>query len=601
MGKVRIFINNIFRSLKLTVSFSPKVSVALFLVTMAVSLSPIFQAKVLGNIVDGIILALSTNQSIQTVMALVFGYAAIWGGTRIANSLQLLLNKIWSLENGDALDLLFLKKRAEIDLAHYENPKFQNLMLRAFNRGTWPLFEMADMQPQIFANISVILVSSLFASSINPYIYIIIILSSLPSFIVQFVYGSKVWGIWGEHSERQRKYSSLRYHIINRTGVTQLKLLQNAKGVLSIIEKILSDFKNDQLKTDRKRFFATAISSLISAIGFGIAMIIIARQVLDNNEVGTLVFIVGTLAALVGAINQLLAQVATLLEKNLYVTDIFQVLDTEPFIKKTLNPIRLDLTKAPSIEFRNVSFKYDGRDDWILRNINITIKSGEKIALVGSNGAGKTTLIKLLSRIYDPTEGDIFINEINLKDIDPAEWSSYLSVLLQDYLNYDLTVRESIGMGRIESESDEKTVREAAVWSGASEFIETWEKKYDQQLGKEFDSGIEPSKGQQQKIALARTLFRNGLVVILDEPTAAIDALSEMEIFEAMEDAVRGNTLILITHRFNTTQSVDRIVVIEHGEIQEAGSHKELMAKKGIYKNMFESQAKSFKNTEEQQ
>ena len=591
-------INNALRSLKLTVSFSPKVSMGLFIVTIATSLAPIFQAKILGNIVNKIIETLSTSGSLQAVMTLAFGYAAVWGGVQIANALQLFLDRIWTLENGDALDLLLMKKRTQIDLGHYENPEFQNLMTRAFNRGIWPIFELAEAQPLIFSNLVAIFIASIFASSINPYVYLIIVLSSLPSFYVQFRHGTKVWGIWGEHSERQRKYYSFRQHVTDRAGITQIKLLQNATGVLAIITRIITDFKNDQIKADRKRFISAGVASLIAATGFGFALILIIKQVFESGDVGALVFIIGTLAALIGAINSLLSQIALVLERNLYATDLYKILDTESFITKTTHPIPLDLSTAPEIEYRNVSFKYEGRDDWILRNINLTIKPGEKIALVGSNGAGKTTFIKLLARIYDPTEGNIFINGINVREIDPDEWNSYLSVLLQDYLNYDLTVKESIGMGRMSDNPTEEDVQNAAVWSGANEFIEGWEKKYDQQLGKEFEGGIEPSKGQNQKIALARTLFRNGFVVILDEPTAAIDAISEMEIFEKMEEAVRGNTLILITHRFNTTQNVDRIIVIEHGRIEESGSHAELMDKKGVYKKMFEAQAKSFQHQE---
>ncbi len=246
--------------------------------------------------------------------------------------------------------------------------------------------------------------------------------------------------------------------------------------------------------------------------------------------------------------------------------------------------------------FENVSFKYEGRDDMILDNVNFTIESGEHIALVGENGAGKSTLVKLLMRIYDPTAGRILINGVDLKKVDIEDWLSYVSVLLQKYIVHEFTVSEAIAMGRTSGNMSETLVRESSELSGAHEFIDKYKKKYEQQLGKEFEDGIEPSQGQEQKIALARTLYRlqEGFLLILDEPTAAIDPLAETEIFESMEKATDGKNLVLITHRFNTVKGVDKIIVLEHGTVIEQGDHKTLMASGGLYSRMFQSQAKGF-------
>jgi ATP-binding cassette subfamily B protein len=285
-------------------------------------------------------------------------------------------------------------------------------------------------------------------------------------------------------------------------------------------------------------------------------------------------------------------------ERNLYVSDIFKVMDTAPYIVRAKRPVCLKLVTAPTVEFRDVWFKYDGREDWILENINLTIQPGEKIALVGENGAGKSTLVKLLARIYDPTKGEIFVNGVNLKKIDPDEWNSCLAVLLQDYLSYDFTLAESIAMGRPDMKVHRNKVENSVQFAGASDFVSSWKNGFDQQIGKEFDGGVEPSKGQNQKIALARTIYREGLVTVLDEPTAAIDALSESRIFEQMEQASNGRTLIVITHRFNTTQTVDRIVVLDKRTIVEQGSHKDLVSAGGLYSKMFEVQAKVFRESE---
>ncbi len=214
---------------------------------------------------------------------------------------------------------------------------------------------------------------------------------------------------------------------------------------------------------------------------------------------------------------------------------------------------------------------------------------------MGKNGAGKSTLIKLLARIYDPTEGQILINGIDLKDMDTEEWGSYLAILLQDYLSYDFSVQDSISMGRSNEIIDDEKVKEAALLSDANEFIVEFKKGFKQQLGREYEEGVELSKGQNQKLALARIIYRNGLVTVLDEPTASIDAMAESYIFEQMTKASSGKTLIVITHRFNTTQNLDKIVVLKDGRVAEMGNHRELLDKKGEYAEMFEVQAKAFR------
>jgi len=596
MAKTLSFIKNNWRVIGLSVSFAPFITVGLFALVITSHLAPLLQAKLLGDIVNGIIDTLDHSESTRAVAIFVAMYAGVWGGTRIINATQLFLDKIWYLINEHEFEILFMKKRAEIDLGHYENSDFQNLLTRGTRRGIWPLVEMSDAQFQIWANIILILVSSVITSAISWKIYLITVITAIPSFVVQFKYGYKIWSIWGEHSERQRKYSSLRSHLWGRKGVMQVKILQNGDYLLGIIRGILDSFRKDNRFADKKRFYSQIIASIIASAGLAFSLWLIAQDVIAGLiNVGAMVFVIGALGQLVGALNSLLAQIATQLEKNLYVTDLFEILDTRPFIKRSENPIKLDLKEPPLIEFRNVSFKYEGRDEWILRNVSLEFKPGEKIALVGMNGAGKSTLIKLLSRIYDPNEGDIYVNNTNLKDVDPDEWNKYLSVLLQDYLTYDLTVAESIAISKSDTPIDSARVEESGKNSGSHEFIVEWENKYDQQLGKEFVGGVEPSKGQQQKLALARTIYKNALVMVLDEPTASIDALSETQIFEAMENAAGKNTLIVITHRFNTTQNLDKIIVIERGEIIETGTHRELMKKAGRYKEMFDSQAKAFR------
>lgn len=597
MKKLLNLFKNTFRAMGMSFSYSPWSTFFLLFFTIIYYIIPLFQAKILGDLVNEVIeVTKEPTISREIVAGLVAVYALVWALTRIFNAFRIHADKKWTAKVSSGFELTILKKRSEIDLGHHESPEFQNLLHRAFNRGTWPVFELVEMQITFFANLTTFILASIIATQLSWKVYVVIILTSIPSFIVNLKYGSKMWTIWMENSSRQRLLQHIKYHINSRTGVTQTKLLQATNKLVGMAKSIFDAFNNEQLSADRKNLFWSISASLIAAIGVGVGFFLISDNVLMGIvSVGSMVFLVNILGQLVGSINSLLGDLARQFERNLYADDIFKVLDTPPFVVVPKNPVVLGITKAPKIELKDVSFKYEGRDDWILKGINLTINPGEKVALVGENGAGKSTLVKLLARIYDPTEGQILINDIDLRNIDPKEWGSYLAVLLQDYMLHEFKANESIAMGRPDQEMNSERSIEASRLSGAHDFISNWSMGYDQQLGKEFDGGIEPSKGQRQKIALAQAIYRQGLITILDEPTAAIDALAETYIFEQMEKAVRGNTLIVITHRFNTTQDMDKIVVLNKCTVEEIGTHNDLLNKDGLYKKMFDVQAEAFR------
>jgi ATP-binding cassette subfamily B protein len=283
-----------------------------------------------------------------------------------------------------------------------------------------------------------------------------------------------------------------------------------------------------------------------------------------------------------------------LFEAGLFMENLFGFLDLTPQMdsgsgRKVPRPIQ------QGIEFRNVSFRYPDRDDWALRELNLTIRSGEKIALVGANGAGKTTLIKLLTRLYDPTEGQILLDGVDLRDYDLEDLRLSIGVIFQDFVRYQVSARENIGFGQIKDLADEPRILAAAERGGADEVVERLPQGYDTLLGRWFEKGAELSGGQWQKIALGRAFMRDSEVLVLDEPTAALDAEREYEIFQRFRDLTAGRIALLISHRFSTVRMADRIVVIEGGRLTELGTHAELLELGGTYARLFNLQAEGYR------
>jgi len=249
----------------------------------------------------------------------------------------------------------------------------------------------------------------------------------------------------------------------------------------------------------------------------------------------------------------------------------------------------------PLIEFKNISFRYPNTKRYILKNFNLSIRTGEKIAFVGENGAGKTTLIKLLLRFYDVTDGEIVVNGINIKHLNLEKWYALIGVLFQEFIKYQFTFKENVYFGNKKEVNNLDLLKEAIKKSGADEFVKDLPSKYDQTVGKMFKEGVDLSGGQWQKLALARTFFKNAPILILDEPTSAIDAKAEYEIFQRVQELQKDKTVIIISHRFSTVRNADRILVLDGGRIIEEGNHEILMKKKGLYAELFNIQAQGYK------
>lgn len=570
--------------------------IAIIFVFLILSFSPFLQSGTQGLLINELI-SIEKNGEINYYLALLISAAALFMFIpEIFRKLQEYLSQLFFLFLGEKFEILTIKKKGEIDIAVHENPKFNDLLNKISEKGMYGAQNFIERQFYLTQNLIEFVIASVIILSFKWWIFIIIFAGAIPEFAAGIIYGQNIWGIHDAKAEVRRKYWNLRRHFDYIPSVIELKTFQNTKHFLSIIKELYHNFLKEQMKNERKRIINEFIAVLISQTTIIFAMIFFIVQVTAGNMlIGTLVFVIGSMGHLKNALSSLFINLGRQYQDSLFVTDFLEFLDIKPVIKKPETGIVLSKNKTPEIIFDNITFSYPGTEKIILKNFSLKISPGEKLALIGINGAGKTTLIKLLCRFYDPTNGKILVDGHDLKEIDLESWYHNLGVLFQDYDHYHFVVKDAIAVGRSGNGTDMQKIKASAKASEADIFIEEWENSYNQMLGRQFNHGTEPSIGQWQKLALARTFYRDPRILILDEPTSSIDAEAEAKIFEKLENLPHNRTVILISHRFSTVRHADKIAVIENGELKELGKHKELLEKNGIYAKLFNLQAKGYK------
>lgn len=593
VGNFSNLIKNSWRIGNLIWQHTPWVFFFMIVSTLAIGVLPVFASQALGTLIDTIIKAINSH-SINTMYPALFWFAVFTTLPSLIRVLYNFFDRHLFLRLQDFLDILILKKRGSFDISQYEDTAFQDRLQRAFNNGYYPLIAITDGQLRNLEIIAGIIVSSIATIAIDWRVFLIVLVTSIPEFWVEIKYGSKLWSINMKNSYEQRRYQDLRRFFTSRTSVIDGKLSQVGDKFLQEIQKILTGFTNEQLSSESWKSSAKLFTSALSMIGLFIGTTLIVRESISGAvAIGTVVFMFQTLSRINGWASSMLSNTARLLERNLYVTDIFSILDAKPTLLQPVKPIPFELSHAPTIVFENVSFAYPSEPDKvILKNINLTIRPGDKLGLVGNNGSGKSTLVRLLLRIHDPVSGKILVNGTDLRDINIEDWWRYLGVLLQDFTTYNFTVKDSIAVSE-QGEIDQERIEKVAQQSTSTSFIKDLKDTYNHMIGVEF-GGIEPSKGQRQKLAIARALYKGTRLLVLDEPTASIDAESTSIIFRELENLTKDTSAILISHNFATIKKADVIVVLKNGEILEQGTHQELIDLKGVYSEAYEKQKNEF-------
>jgi len=489
-----------------------------------------------------------------------------------------------------------LSKLANLDVQYFEDSAFKDRLEKVREAYAWRPLNMLSFLFYGFQSLLQFVIALAAIATLNWFLIFLFLLVSIPIFINQTNYAKITWGIWQQNSPYRKKFWYLSDLIQSGYSVKEIKIFQVASKFLAELQDIYNKFVKDNTKVARKQFRTNVVLNFFGvAVYIGIEIFIIFSAIARKISIGDISYFTTVLGTFQNAVNGLFRNASSLFDSSLYVQELFELLDTKPKVIQPDKGVKIKVHKPASIEFRNVSFSYPDSKQKVLDNFSLTIKSGQKIALVGENGAGKTTLIKLLARFYDVDQGEILIDGTNLKQLDLPTWYKTLGILFQDFIRYEYPLKDNIYFGNIYEPENMQNIIKAAKLSGADSVASQLPKGYEQMLGKTFEGGVDLSAGQWQKVALARAFLKDSPILVLDEPTASIDAKAEAEIFERVESLSKDKTVIIISHRFSTVRNADKIYVIDKGKIKEAGSHDELMKQNSTYATLFNLQAKRYK------
>jgi len=591
-------LKNLKKSFLFAVKYEKKGIYILISVAVLTAIIPYLQNGLFAKLVDVVIAFKNSEASMNSVFVTV---ALLITVTAIPNILELIRSFVevnFRFNLARNLDLYFNEKISSLDIATIEGVEYQELTQKASERGTMSIYNFLGHSIDNLSNLVGVIVSFIILGFIDKTLLIYAFFGAAPALYVQLRYGRDIYWIWDLNAKNRRKYFNRRNHFSGVTNLTEMKVYQLSKKFLLEIKKILNSF-DDELKGAEKSKLGWELFALVAfAVFSGFALWRVANlALLGILPIGQMLFAYTTYRGFKGTLGQFFRRIGWMTEFSNYSSYWFAIDELNPKIKDSKSSLRVDYKNTPpKIEFKNVYFRYNtNSENYALKGMSFTIEPGQKIAIVGLSGAGKTTLIKLLCRIYDPEKGQILVNGVDLVKINLDDWQKQLAVLFQDYSSYEFSVKEAIAMGDSSKEVNMNKVIEAAKMAKAEGFIERLPKKYDQLLWKGFEDGVDLSKGERQRMALARVLYRESPITVLDEPTASVDALAELEIFETLEKLPDNRTVILISHRFSTVKNADNILVIEYGQLIEEGRHKTLLKHKGKYAELYKAQAESYK------
>jgi ATP-binding cassette subfamily B protein len=488
-----------------------------------------------------------------------------------------------------------MQQASQLDLTTYENPLFYDRLERARVQATDRL-AMIQQMGRLFQQIITTLTFSIALVVASPWLVLLMAAGVLPSFIGETHYAFLGYAKNFRQTPAKRQMDYLRQVAGSREGAKEVKLFGLNKFFTKRFQDLADKIYAEDVALSRSKLIVGGLLGVIGTLGYyGAYIYVIWRTLHGAYDIGYFTFLTAAIQQASSNLQQVFSTASGIADQALFLTDLIAFFDMKSTVDANPNGLRTPQPIQRGFEFRNVSFAYPGTERRVLKNFNLILSPGERIALIGENGQGKTTVVKLITRLYDPTEGQILLDGVDLREYSLEDLHRHIGVIFQDFMRFEMTARENIAVGRIDQPHQQADIESAAHKSLADTVVDKLVGGYDQMLGRRFEGGVELSGGEWQKIALARAYLRDAQLLILDEPTAALDARSELEVFERFAELTEGKMALLISHRFSTVRMADRIVVLEGGRLIEEGTHDQLMARAGVYAGMFEMQAASYR------
>jgi ATP-binding cassette subfamily B protein len=560
------------------------------------ALLPVALLAITKLIIDGIVEAKTLHQPVHSrfwwLVAGEFGVAIV--GSVLSRTIDY-LDSLLADNYTRHVSIQVMKHAAELDLQTYEDPVFYDRLERARVQATDRLGmiqSIGRLEQQFVTTISL----SVSIMYFSPWLMLLLIAGVLPAFLGESHFAFLGYAKNFRQTPIRRQLDYLGVLGGSREAAKELKLFGLSQFLVERFTRLSNKIYSENVRLSRKRLIAGSFLSMIGIAGYYAAYVfVIWRTIVGALTIGTLTFLSGAILQASTNIQQIFSTLSGIADQALFLTDLLAFFGMQPTIRSKPHAIPAPRPIVKGFEFREVSFSYPGSSRLVLNRLNFHLHPRERVALIGENGQGKTTIVKLITRLYDPTEGQVLLDGVDLREYSLEDLYREIGVIFQDFMRYEMTASENIAVGKIDEIDNSALLQTAARKSLADEVVARLPLKYDQMLGRRFDGGLDLSGGEWQKVALARAYLRDAQLLILDEPTAALDARSEFEVFKRFAELTRGKMALFISHRFSTVRMADRIVVLENGRIAEDGSHEQLAKLGGRYAEMFEMQAASYR------
>ena len=580
-------------------------ALAMVLLRVARAFIPVATFWIGKLIIDGVIAARGGHGSPLTLWRYIALELSIVAFGEIMARMSALVESLLSDLFSNRMSVRLMEHAATLDLAQFENPEFYDHLERARRQTVGRIALLTQLLGigQDFLTL-ITLAGALVISS--PWLLLLLIIAIVPGFLGETHFASLGYSLLYRWTPERRQLDYLRYVGASDETAKEVHMFGLAGWLTRKYDDLSQRFYDENKKLSIRRAVVSTLLSFLGTLGYyGAYVIIVLSAVRGDITVGTLTFLAASFGRGRDVIQSMLMAASGVYEQALYLRDLFEFFDMKPTIAGGLNAPAVPDPIQEGFVFNNVGFQYPGSEErWAVRGLNFTLKPGERIALVGENGAGKTTVTKLLARLYDPSEGQILLDGLDLREYDLASVRATIGVIFQDFVRYDMRFDENIGVGEINAVEQAlegmdqpvpALIESAAEQSLAASLLPKFKDGYRQMLGRRFENGVDLSGGEWQKVALARAYLRAAQLLILDEPTAALDARAEYEVFLRFSELVAGRMAVVISHRFSTVRMADRIVVLRNGQLEEEGTHEELLARGGLYNELFSMQAAGYK------